>query len=216
MRSNLAFFAVGVASYSLAEYKAPMARVPPSFRKTTIPDAATANSPNMLKDSFDLSEPNQVWVTDITYVATREGWVYLCVFIDLYSRKVVGWAIDDNMRADLVIKAFEMAYRCRKPTHGLVVHSDCGGQYKSTRFRRLLWKRKVKQSMTHAGNCYDNAYAESFFSTLKKDLIRGVKFEARESAKSAMFEYIEAFYNRRRLHSGLDYKSPEQFENEIA
>ncbi len=120
------------------------------------------------------------------------------------------------MRADLVISAFEMAYRSRKPEPGLIVHSDCGGQYKSTQFRRLLWKKKVKQSMTHAGNCYDNAYAESFFGTMKKDLVRGVKFEARESAKTAMFEYIEAFYNRRRLHSGLDYKSPVQFENEIA
>lgn len=187
---------------------------PKAFKKTTTGDPSLANSPNLLKrENITANRPDQVWVTDITYVATKDGWLYLCVFMDLYSRKVLGWAMDENMKTELVIKAFEMACKSRKPAAGLIVHSDCGGQYKSKKFRRALSRRHVRQSMTHAGNCYDNAHAESFFGTLKNELIRGVKFQTREEAKAALFEYVEVFYNRIRLHSSIGYQSPEDFEN---
>lgn len=189
---------------------------PPVFKRTTIGDASVENSPNLLRaENIVPSQPNQVWTTDITYIATKEGWMYLCVFLDLYSRKVVGWSIDDNMKADLVLRAFNDAIRQRKPGKGLIVHSDCGGQYKSKRFRRLLWRKKIRQNMT-AGNCYDNANAESFFGSLKSDIIRGKKFSSKEEARAAVFEYVEVFYNRVRLHSALGYQSPNSFEENVA
>ena len=162
------------------------------------------------------TKPDQVWVSDITYISTREGWLYLCVVIDLFSRRVVGISLADNMKASLVVSAFREEFERRQPAKGLIVHSDCGGQYKSKAFRRLLWAKGARQSMTHAENCYDNANAESFFGTLKRELIRGTTFLDRASAISAIFEYIEVFYNRLRLHSSLGYESPEQFEQKTA
>lgn len=190
---------------------------PRAYKITTIGNSKLKNSPNLLKDENIVAEAlNQVWVTDITYIATKEGWLYLCMFLDLCSRKIIGWSMEDNMKASMVNRALRMAIKTRKPKKGLIVHSDCGGQFKAKSFRSILWNNKIRQSMTHAGNCYDNATAESFFGTLKNELIRGVKFETRESAKAAIFEYIESFYNRARLHSSLGYNSPMEFEENIA
>lgn len=154
---------------------------------------------------------NQVWVSDITYIRTKEGWSYLCTVIDLFNREVIGWSVDAHMRADLVTRAMESAFESRKPPEHLIFHSDKGGQYKSAAVRKLLKKHKAVQSMTGKDHCYDNPHAESFFSTLKKELIRGVVFENRQAAESAIFEYIEVFYNRKRLHSSLGYQTPSAF-----
>lgn len=185
---------------------------PRSFKRTTIPDSELVDSPNLLRDCQVLSI-DEAWVSDITYIATKQGWLYLCTIMDLRSRKIIGWKTADNMRADLVVDAFKEAWNSRKPTGRLIFHSDKGGQYKSRKLRRLLKRLGVSQSMTGADHCYDNAVAESFFATLKRELIRGVKFSTRESAEMAIFEYIEVFYNRVRLHSALEYRSPEEFEN---
>lgn len=186
---------------------------PKAFKKTTKAEANVENSPNLLKqEKIKPNGCNQVWVSDITYISTKEGWLYLCVVLDLYSRKIVGWSMDDNMKASLVTTAVQSAFGSRKAEKALIFHSDCGGQYKSKKFRRLLQRKNVRQSMTNAGNCYDNATAESFFGTLKNELIRGGKFDDRDQAKNAIFEYVEIFYNRIRLHSSLDYNSPAEFE----
>ena len=190
---------------------------PRAFKKTTKGDPSQENSPNLLKESCNMaSTVNQIWVSDITYIATKSGWLYLCIVLDIFSRKVVGWSVSNNMKAGLVLEALRTAFKDRKPPEGLIVHSDCGGQYKAKKVRALLRRKRCQQSMTNAGNCYDNATAESFFGTLKTELIRGVKFENFETAKSAIFEYIEVFYNRFRLHSSLDYQSPASFEGKIA
>ncbi len=188
---------------------------PPAFKVTTIPDALLVDSPNLVKDAA-LNGINQIWVSDITYVATKIGWLYLCIIIDLYSRKVVGWSMQNNMKASLVIAAFEMAQKARKPGKGAIFHSDKGGQYKSKKFRRRLKKANFKQSMTGANHCYDNATAESFFGRLKTELVRGTIFADHDQAEAAIFEYVEVYYNRLSLHSALDYKAPDEFEQDIA
>lgn len=189
---------------------------PKSFKITTLGDARR-NSPNILKnESISPSGINQVWVSDITYIRTREGWVYLCIFMDLYSRKIVGWKAGNNMKKDLVVGALDSAVRDRRPPTGLIIHSDCGGQYKSKLFRRRLKRHNFRQSMTDGGNCYDNAYAESFFSRLKNEWIRDVKFPDRESAYATLFEFIEVFYNRVRAHSSIGGDSPTEFERKVA
>ena len=188
---------------------------PKSFKKTTVPDPILEDSPNLVKDATTRGI-NEIWVSDLTYIATKEGWLYLCVILDLHSRKVVGWCTRSDMTAKIVIEAFDRACAGRKPESEVIFHSDKGGQYKSKKFRRRLKRRGFKQSMTGADHCFDNAHAESFFGTLKKDMIRGVKFESRNQAETAIFEYIEATYNRLRLHSSLAYQSPEEFEENIA
>ena len=188
---------------------------PPSLKITTIPDILLKDSPNLVQRTT-VSRPNQIWVSDITYIATREGWLYLCTIIDLFSRKVVGWSTRSDMKIDIVLEAIDKAYRIRRPDGGIVFHSDKGGQYKAKKFRRRLQRRGFKQSMTGVDHCYDNAVAESFFGTLKTELIRGKVYESREQAEAAIFEYIEVFYNRTRLHSSLGYHSPEQYERNIA
>jgi len=151
-------------------------------------------------------------VADITFVWTREGWLYLAAIEDLYSRKVVGWAMSERMTADLVIEAMTLAIGRRCPPAGLIHHSDRGGQYCSHAFRDLLAAHGIRASMSRKADCYDNAVAESFFSTIKKELISQVSYATRVEAKSAIFEYIEVFYNRRRLHSTLGYMTPEEYE----
>lgn len=189
---------------------------PKSFKVTTIGDARR-NSSNIIKGESVVPDGiNQLWVTDITYISTREGWVYLCIFMDLFSRKIIGWKSADNMRKDLVVDAIDAAIIARKPPTGLIVHSDCGGQYKSKKYRRRLKKHGIRQSMTDGGSCYDNAFAESFFSRLKNEWIRGVKFVDRDAAHAALFEFIEVFYNRVRPHSGIGNESPMEFEKKIA
>ena len=170
-------------------------------------------SANLLKRVFQVARPNQVWVTDITHVRTRRGFVYLCLVMDLYSRKVVGWSLEPHMRTSMVCAAMKMALRSRivKPWK-LIFHSDRGPQYASKEFRELLRKHKVISSMSRRGECLDNACAESLNGTIKKELIHRREFENYLDARQAILLYIEGFYNRRRLHSFLDFMSPDDFE----
>lgn len=181
--------------------------------QTTVVDPAAKYSPNLLDRNFHVTNPNKVWVSDITYIQSKEKLLYLCVIIDLFSRKVIGWSIADNMRTNLVMRALIMAYRNRKPSKGLIFHSDRGSQYTSTKFRMLMSLFNMQQSMSRKGNCYDNACAESFFSCLKTEAIypHGI-YETEIMARMSIFQYIEIFFNKDRLHSYLGYKSPEEFE----
>jgi putative transposase len=183
------------------------------YKATTDSDHSLPIAPNLLKRNFTADRPDAVWVSDITYLWTRQGWMYLAVIIDLYSRKVVGWSLADRMTASLVCTALDAAVRLRRPKPGLLFHSDRGSQYASKAFRRRLWRYRMQQSMSRRGNCWDNAVAESFFATLKKELIRNHVFETRMAASDAVFEYIEVFYNRLRSHSVLGYVTPEEFES---
>lgn len=183
------------------------------FRPTTNSNHKLPIAKNLLKRDFSKDAPNQAWVTDITYVWTAEGWLYLVVFIDLWSRRVVGWSMSDRMQSEFVRDAFLMA--CRKikgKVTNLVVHSDRGTQYASDIFREALKKQGCTQSMSRKANCWDNAVAESFFGSIKKEMIHLERFETREAARKAIFDYIEIFYNKIRIHSTLNYLSPEQFE----
>jgi putative transposase len=166
---------------------------------------------NVLKRQFQVMDINRVWAGDITYVATREGWLYLAVVLDLHSRKVVGWSMSQSMETELVTNAMDMALQRRNTAPGLLFHSDRGSQYASQTFQEHLKGYGMTQSMSRRGNCYDNACSESFFGTLKLECCDRV-FESRKEASSTIFEYIEVFYNRQRLHSTLGYVSPEQFE----
>jgi putative transposase len=169
-------------------------------------------APNLLDRNFTAEGPNKKWVTDITYIRTAEGWLYLAVVMDLFSRMIVGWAMDATMSAALVKRAFEMAVSRRKPPKGLLHHSDRGTQYASELYRSLLADYHVRVSMSRTGNCYDNAVAESFFSTLKREQVDEQDYLTRQQAKTDIFRYIEGFYNPERRHSTLDYLSPAQFE----
>ena len=162
---------------------------------------------------FGVNAPNKVWVGDITYVWTYRGWAYLATVIDLYGRRVIGWAVDDNMKTDLVERAFEMARLQRDVTPGLIFHSDRGSQYASHAFQQLLARYGVISSMSRKGNCWDNAVAESFFSTIKRELLnRAVWMDAR-AVRAAVYEYVEVFYNRKRRHSTNGNLSPVDYEN---
>jgi putative transposase len=167
---------------------------------------------NHLAQNFEASSPNAKWTADITYVPTKEGWLYLAVVLDLFSRRVVGWQMSDSMPTELVLDAARMAFEQRRPGHGLLHHSDRGSQYAANEYRALLEARGVRCSMSGVGNCYDNAVTESFFGTLKSEFIHHEQFETRAEARTKIFEWIEVFYNRTRLHSSLGFKSPEQYE----
>lgn len=182
------------------------------FRSTT--DSAHQHTvvPNILARRFDIGEPDVAWVSDLTYIATAEGWMYLCIIMDVGSRKIVGWSLDKRMKADLVADALAMAIIQRRPPRGLIFHSDRGSQYCSSKVRRRLQYHRFTQSMSRKGNCWDNAPAESFFKTLKNELCGHQAFASREIARLAIFEYIEVFYNRQRLHSSLGYLTPVEFE----
>jgi len=188
------------------------AKTKKKFKKTTNSNHSNYTSPNLLEQNFRVNSPNEVWVADITYISTYEGWLYLAVVLDLYSRKVVGWSMSNRMTSQLVINSLENAITDRKPEVGLFFHSDRGSQYSSGEFRRLLKKHEIIQSMSGNGNCYDNAVAESFFHTLKTELVYWIKYKTRMEARSSIFNYIEGFYNRRRRHSYLNYFSPYNFE----
>jgi transposase InsO family protein len=170
---------------------------------------------NKLNQDFTASKPNQKWVTDITYIPTKEGWLYLAVVLDLFSRKVVGWAMDGNMETGLITNALKMALRTRKPPKGLLHHSDRGSQYASNAYQQLLTDYKITCSMSRKGNCYDNAVMESFFATLKQELIYHHHYQSHQQARQDIFEYMEVWYNRKRMHSTLSYLSPQEFENNI-
>ena len=179
---------------------------------TTKADKSKVPAPNLLAQQFEADAPNQKWCSDITYIPTDDGWLFLAITLDLYSRKVVGWAMDRTMTAQLVCDAYQMALAQRKPGPGLIHHSDRGSQYTSYDFQKLIKGCKALSSMSAKGNCYDNAVAESFFGTLKTECVPENGYPKRDIGKSDIFSYIEGFYNRRRLHSSIHYCSPEEFE----
>lgn len=182
------------------------------FKITTDSKHHLPIAPNLLKRDFDAMGPDQKYVGDITYLWTQEGWLYLAVVIDLFSRKVVGWSMEKHMRVSLVNEALLMAVWQRKPIKGLIWHTDRGSQYASAAHRELLNAHGIRQSMSRKADCWDNSVAESFFGTLKTELTHHINFKTREEAKVTVFKYIEIFYNRKRLHSANDYLSPEQYE----
>ena len=184
---------------------------------------ATTNSkhdypvwPNVLNRSFTVNKPNCVWVTDITYIWTYEGWLYLAAILDLFSRGIVGLAMDKTIADTLVIQALRQAVLRRNPAKGVILHSDRGSQYAGNDFKALLAQHEFIGSMSKKGDCWDNAVAESFFHTLKVELIHRMKFKTREEAKRSIFEYVEMYYNRKRAHSTLGYLSPFEFENRVS
>ncbi len=182
------------------------------FKATTNSKHNLPVAENLLNQDFTAASPNAVWVSDITYVATLEGWLYLAVIIDLYSRQVVGWAMHTRLTADFVIRALYQAIGRRRPPAGCIFHSDRGVQYACKDFRKVLEHYKFRQSMSKKGDCYDNAVAESFFHTLKVEHVYQHRYATRAEARQSIFEYVEMIYNRQRKHSALGYRSPVSFE----
>jgi putative transposase len=182
------------------------------FRHTTDSNHPLPVADNVLDRQFDPQGPNERWVTDITYIPTREGWLYLAVVEDLYSRRVVGWSMASTMTSRLVVDALEMAVQRRLPGEGLLSHSDRGSQYASEHYQRLLARHGITCSMSRRANCWDNAPMESFFASLKKELTHHEDYQTRAEARASIVEYIEMFYNPKRLHSSLGYVSPAEYE----
>lgn len=184
-------------------------------RTTEADPKARGRQQDLLQRAFAVQgrEPNQAWVGDISYLRTWEGWSYLATVIDLASRRVVGFAVADHMKAELVCQAFRMAVGGRRPGPGLIFHSDRGSQYTSAAYRQLLEEHGVQQSFSRPRQCWDNAVAESFFATLKLELVYRQPLPTRQAARAAVFEYVEVFYNRQRLHSSLGYRSPAEYED---
>ncbi len=170
---------------------------------------------NLLNREFDVAQPDQVYAADVTYIWTQEGWLYLAVVIDLCSRKIVGWSMSSRMKAGLVCDALQMAVWRRRPKAGLIHHSDRGSQYASRVFRRLLKAHSIKGSMSRKGDCWDNAVVESFFGSLKQELVHWQSYQTRHEAQQDILEYISMFYNSTRLHSYLGYVSPNEFEGNM-
>jgi putative transposase len=192
-----------------------VAKAAKKYKATTDSDHNLPVAPNRLEQDFCAEAPNRKWVCDISYLWTGEGWLYLAVVLDLFSRMVVGWAMDKRMKAALVCDALQMALWRRRMPKGVVVHSDRGSQYCSRQYQALLARHDLLCSMSGKGNCYDNAVAESFFHTLKVELVHGESFATREDMRRAIFEYIEVDYNRTRRHSNNGYISPLAFENKM-
>ncbi len=182
------------------------------FRVTTQRDPRHAVAKNVLKQNFAADAPNQVWAADITYVSTREGWLYLAVVMDLHSRRIVGWSMSRWMSRRIVLAALRMAIDARQPEGALIHHSDRGSQYTSDDFRDELARHGIECSMSGSGNCYDNAAVESFFGLLKRERVNRVRYRTRDEARADLFEYIEVFYNRKRRHGYLGNISPADFE----
>lgn len=186
------------------------------FRVTTDSKHKFPVHPNLVDRNFAVDAPNKVWTGDITYVRTFEGWLYLAVVIDLFSRKVIGWAMGSRINAELVVDALRMAIASRKPVPGVIFHSDRGSQYAGHLFQKVIKRFGFLPSMSRKGDCWDNAPTESFFATLKKELIRDLIYITRRVAMNGIFRYIEGYYNGRRLHSTLGYQSPAAFEKQAA
>jgi transposase InsO family protein len=186
------------------------------YKSTTDSNHSFAVAPNLLDRDFSADAPNRKWVGDISYIWTAEGWLYLAVVLDLYSRRVIGWAVSDRLKRDLAIRALDMAVALRRPPPGCIHHTDRGSQYCSGDYQKCLKKYGFQISMSGKGNCYDNAVVESFFKTLKAELIWRRKWATRRQAEIALFEYINGFYNPRRRHSALNGKSPLRFERRAA
>jgi putative transposase len=185
------------------------------FKAPRISGQAQTVAPNQLNREFTVTEPNTVYVGDITYLPTGEGWLYLAVVLDLCSRAVVGWSMADHMRAELVNQALAMAICQRQPATGLIMHTDRGSQYGADSYQQLLSQHGIQPSMSRKGNCWDNAVAESFFHTLKTELVYVEDFNTHEQAQTAVFEYIEVFYNRQRCHSANGYLAPLVYEQTL-
>lgn len=183
---------------------------------TTDSDHKFNIAPNLLDRDFNADAPNQKWAGDISYIWTREGWLYLAVILDLHSRRVIGWAVSNRMKRDLAIRALKMAIAFRAPPSGCIHHTDRGSQYCSHDYQKILRWHGFKVSMSGTGNCYDNAAVETFFKTIKAELIWRRSWETRRQAEMAIFEYINGFYNPRRRHSALGWKSPVAFERKVA
>jgi transposase InsO family protein len=182
------------------------------YKTTTKRNKSHPVAPNLLKRDFAAARPNQKWLTDITYIPTQEGWLYLAAVLDLYSRRIVGWAMLDRMTSDLTMRALKMAIHQRQPDLDLIHHSDQGSQYTDGAYQALLKDHGIQVSMNGVGSWYDNAPMESFFGTLKSEWVNHHVYRTRDEARADIFYYIEAFYNRHRLHSSLDYLSPEAYE----
>ena len=185
------------------------------YRVTTDSSHGKPVAKNLLDRRFDGWEPNRAWTTDITYVLTGEGWLYLAAIVDLGTRRIVGWAMSERMSSKLVCDALQMAYWRRRPTAGLLMHSDRGSQYASDDYRKLLKQFHMTQSMSWKGNCWDNAPIESFFKTLKVERIYRLQYTSRDQARLDIVNWIEGFYNEKRLHSAIDYRSPADFERSL-
>jgi len=184
------------------------------YRGTTRQNREATAAPDLVKRDFTASAPNQLWVADVTYVPTGEGWLYLATVLDAWSRRIVGWAMADQLRTELVVEALNMAVWNRRPTVGVVHHSDRGAQYTSLAFSRRCEDAGILPSMGSVGDAYDNALAESFFASLETELLMRHRFATRTEARLALFDYIEAFYNSHRRHSALGYLSPAEFERQ--
>jgi len=184
------------------------------YRVTTQSDHILPVAKNILNREFKPTAPNRAWVGDITYVATKEGWLYLATVLDLYSRRVIGWSMGTSLQSSLVKNALHMALGRRGPVDGVLHHSDRGVQYASSDYQEMLDQKGLRCSMSRKGNCWDNAVVESFFKTLKVEYVYRQKFQTREQARRMIFEYIEVFYNRQRIHSTLDYRSPVDYERD--
>lgn len=182
------------------------------FKVTTQSKHSLPVAGNLLKRDFTVPAPNRVWVSDITYIWTRGGWLYLCVVLDLFNRQVVGWSLGQRLTAELAVDALLKAVMSRRPQREMVFHSDRGVQYCSRAFRRVLKRYGMVQSMSRKGDCWDNAVVESFFGTLKQELVYHEAYRSRSEARLSVFQYIEGWYNRRRRHSALGYLSPVEFE----
>jgi putative transposase len=176
--------------------------------------AVAVKAANLLQQDFSAEQSNERWVSDITYIPTRQGWLYLAVVMDLFSRRIIGWSMSRRIDRHLALKALNMALGQRRPAADLIHHSDRGAQYLSDDYQALLKKHGIRCSLSGAGNCYDNAAAESFFGLLKRERVNRVSYRTREEAKSDVFDYIERFYNRQRSHSYLGYNSPVEFERQ--
>ena len=191
-------------------------RIRRRFRTTTDSNHKLPVAPNGLNRQFAVDSPDRVWAGDITYIATASGWGYLAVILDLHSRMVVGWALADHMRTELVESALAAALGVREPSPDLLHHSDQGSQYASASYRKRLAQHGIEVSMSRRGDCYDNAVVESFFGTLKQELVHHVRWETLVEARAAIHDYIEVFYNRQRLHSSLNYRTPAEVDQEAA
>jgi len=189
-----------------------VAKTAPKFRCTTDSDHDLPVAENLLDRQFDADAPNEAWVADITYIPTREGWLYLAAVEDLYSRRVVGWSMADRLASRLVVDALALAVERRLPDEGLLAHSDRGSQYASDHYQRLLVQHGITCSMSRKADCWDNAPMESFFASLKKELVHDADFATRAVARTAIVEYIEVFYNSQRRHSSLGYVAPAEYE----
>ena len=180
------------------------------FRRTTDSRHAFPIAPNLLERNFTAEAPDRVWLADLTYIWTAQGWLYLAAVLDLYTRRVVGWAMADHLRHELTLAALDMAIVRQRPAPGLVHHADRGVQYAAHGYRARLRRHGMVCSMSRKGDCWDNAPMESFFATLKGELVEAAEYDTRDEARADLFQYIEGFYNRRRLHSGLGHLTPEQ------